>query len=122
GSVDIPSQKLNVSSALAATETALQRQKLESQTARSFTEHHDVLPAAIGEWHGGDNDRISVTQADGTELPKWLLEREGRLIIKERPADVEYVYLQVRMTSSQGATEIVFMRLNVITGALCDVP
>jgi hypothetical protein len=121
GSVDIPSQKLNVSTALAATDIALQRQKLGSQTARSFTEHRDVLPPDFGQWLGRTSDSISITQADGTDLPKWLLEQGGRLVVKERPADVEYVYLQVRMTGAQGASEIVFMRLNVITGELSVV-
>ena len=97
------------------------REKLEFQTASSFTQHRDVLPAELGEWHGRTNDRISVKQADGTDLPQWLLERDGRLIVKARPADVEYVYLQVKLTSSQGVSELIFMRLNVITGELTVV-
>jgi len=120
-STDKNSPKLSINSVLVASEENSNREKFESQIASSFAPYREVLPADIGEWHGRANDSISVKRADGTELPKWLFERDGRLIVKERPADVEFVYLQVRMTSSQGISELVFMRLNVITGELTAV-
>ena len=93
----------------------------EAMIADALFCEHPRLFCDIAEWNGLAADRITVTQSDGTALPAWLLERGGRLIVKDRPADVEYVYLQVRMASSQGASEIVFMRLNVITGELSAI-